>query len=108
MKPRRDAERVPPSFIDIWIGNIIVSGIEGVVFTPRTFWLQPFLKNCIYLFNNSRGYPADTCIRYTFNQKKIMDSPSWQVVPVEIHSYYAGYYSSYRDFMLGWRPSSWS
>ena len=39
MKPRRDAERVPPSFIDIWIGNIIVSGIEGVVFTPKTFWL---------------------------------------------------------------------
>lgn len=33
MEPRRDAERFRPLFIDIWIGNIIVSGVEGVIFT---------------------------------------------------------------------------
>lgn len=33
MKPGREAERFRPLFIDIWIGNIIVSGVEGVIFT---------------------------------------------------------------------------
>lgn len=33
MEPRSDAERFRPSLIDIWIGNIILSGVEGVIFT---------------------------------------------------------------------------
>ena len=33
MEPRRDAERFRPSLIDIWIGNIILNGVEGVIFT---------------------------------------------------------------------------
>ena len=33
MKPGRDAERFRPSLIDIWIGNIILNGVEGVIFT---------------------------------------------------------------------------
>ena len=45
MNPRRDAERVRHQSIDIWIGNIIVSGVDGVIFTLIFLVVTIFWKN---------------------------------------------------------------
>jgi len=32
MKPRRDAERVRPSFINVWTGDIIANSVDEVIY----------------------------------------------------------------------------
>lgn len=53
MKPGRDAELVPGPFIDIWIVSIIVSDVDGSIFT-LVFLVVTIIENCTYKFNNSR------------------------------------------------------
>ena len=33
MKPRKDAERVRPSFINVWTGDIIANSADEVIYT---------------------------------------------------------------------------
>lgn len=58
MKPRRDAERVPPSFIDIWIGNIIVSGIEGGGIYTENFLVVTVFKKLNILVEQFSWLPS--------------------------------------------------
>ena len=53
MKPGRDAELVPGPFIDIWSVSIIVSDVDGSIFT-LVFLVVTIIENCTYKFNNSR------------------------------------------------------
>ena len=101
MEPRRDAERFRPSLIDIWIGNIILNGVEGVIFTliflaVNIFWETAHTGSAMFV--NTQlilvfliGFQETLNI---FIQSKTEHRKSFRASSViEIRNYYTGYHS---------------
>lgn len=101
MEPRRDAERFRPSLIDIWIGNIILNGVEGVIFTliflvVTIFWETAhtgsamFVNTQLILVFLIGSLEARI---YSFNQKTEYGQSFRASGVIEIRNYYTGYHS---------------
>ena len=111
MKPGREAERFRPLFIDIWIGNIIVSGVEGVIFTLIFLVVTIFCKTThasstilvttqlvlVFLIGSLKALNIfiHSIKKSEYGECFKASSVSW------IRYYYTGHHSSYRNLCSG-------